>query len=311
MNATNVSMDCIFNHINSIMNNLQPAIYIPTFILGLILNLLALRVFCSFWKKQTESSIYMINLVLTDLLLLLSLPFKVYYSIHKGEGFLCLFMEFLYFANMYGSLFLIVCISLDRYIAITHPLKARIFRSPRRASMVCCCIWATVCLSSILIYSFESSDDVKCFHNMSDHKWSPPVILSVEIFGFLIPLAVMVYCTIQIIQALLKHKSQVEESAAEHVTAVWIIAANLIVFVVCFTPVHLGIFLQFMVRQHIIVDCTMKQRISLFLQVAMCLANVNCCLDAICYYFAAKEFRKKTYFRNLVKSFTVSQASTE
>ncbi|XP_067395748.1 G-protein coupled receptor 55-like [Emydura macquarii macquarii] len=308
MNASNFSMECVFGHVDIIMKYLQLVIYIPTFILGLILNFLALWVFCCSWKKWTESSVYMINLALADLLVLLSLPFRMYNSISKAQWFLCPFIESLYFVNMYGSIFLIACISLDRYIAIRHPLKARIFRSPRRAGMACCCIWVAVWLSSIPIYKFENTDRFRCFHNMSNHTWGVPVILSVEIFGFLIPLAVMVYCSVKSIQTLLKHKNQGKERA-EHVTGVWIIAANLTVFVFCFTPVHLGIFLQFMVRQHIIVDCSMKQSISLFIQVATCLANVNCCLDAICYYFAAKEFRKKTYFKDLVKPFSVTQAN--
>ncbi|CAM5164422.1 unnamed protein product [Natator depressus] len=309
MNASNFSKECDFEHADTIMKYFQMVIYIPTFILGLILNLLALWVFCCFWKKWTESSIYMINLALMDLLLLFSLPFKMYYSIQKRQWFLCTFIESLYFVTMYGSIFLIACISLDRYIAIRHPFQARIFRSPRRAGMTCCCVWVVVWLGSIPMYNLKNTDNFRCFHNMSDQTWSMPVILSVEIFGFLIPFTVMVYCSVKIIQTLLKDKNQ-QKKRAEQVTSVWIIAANLTVFMVCFTPVHVGIFLQFLVRRHIIVDCSMKQSISLFIQVAMCLANVNCCLDAICYYFTAKEFRKKTYFRDLAKPFSVSQAST-
>ncbi|KAH1165265.1 G-protein coupled receptor 55-like [Mauremys mutica] len=308
MHANNFSKECVFEHVDTIMKYLQLVIYIPTFILGLILNLLALWVFCCFWKKWTESSIYMINLALMDLLVLFSLPFKMYYSIHEGRSFLCTFMESLYFVNMYGSIFLIACISLDRYIAIRHPLKARIFRSPRRTGMICCCIWVIVWLGSIPIHNFKNTDKFSCFHNMSEETWSMPVIFSVEIFGFLIPFTVMVYCSVKIIQTLLKYNNQ-QEKRDEQVISVWIIAANLIVFMVCFTPVHLGIFLQFLVKRNIIVDCSVKQSISLFIQLAMCLANVNCCLDAICYYFAAKEFRKKTYFRDLAKPFSVSQTS--
>ncbi|XP_074860711.1 G-protein coupled receptor 55-like [Carettochelys insculpta] len=309
MNASIFSKQCYFDHIEIIMKYFELVIYIPTFIFGLILNLLALWVFCRFWKKWPESSVYMINLAFTDLLLLLSLPFKIYYSMQMGQWSLCSFMESLYFVNMYGSIFLIACISLDRYIAIKHPLKAKILRSPRRACITCCCIWVIIWLGSIPIYNFKNTDNFRCFHNMSDQTWGMSVILPVEIFGFLIPLTVMVYCSVKIIQTLLNHNHQGKRQA-DQVTIAQTIAANLIVFIVCFTPAHLGIFLQFLVRQHIIVDCTMKQSITLFVRMAMCLANVSCCLDAFCYYFAAKEFRKKTNLRDLVKSFSVAQASS-
>ncbi|XP_006258111.1 G-protein coupled receptor 55 [Alligator mississippiensis] len=309
MNTSNFK-ECSFIHVDTIIKSLQQAIYIPTFALGLILNLLALLVFCCFQKKWIESSIYMINLVLADLLLLFSLPFKMSDVKQGPQGLLCHFLESLYFVNMYGSIFIAACISFDRYFAIRHPFKARVFRSPRMAGIACFCVWVLVWLGSIPIYKSNHSGKFRCFHNMSDNTWQTSVIVSVEIFGFLIPLTVMVYCSIQIIQTLLRHKTEGKEWT-EQFACIRTIAANLIVFVVCFTPFHLGIFLQFLVRKHVIMDCNTKQHISLFIQVAMCIANINCCLDAICYYFAAKEFRKKGDFRLLIKSFTFSQGCPE
>lgn len=201
MDNNSFSKECSFDHIDTIMKSLQLVISIPTFIVGLVLNLLALRVFFS-WKKQIATSIYMINLALADLLLLFLLPFKMYYSKEEQQQLLCKFIEALYFVSMYGSIFIIVCINLDRYIAIRHSLKAKAFQSPRQAIVVCCCIWVIVWLSSIPIYDFHNNDKVKCFHNMSEQAWGIPIILAVEVFGFLIPLTLMVYCSVQIILTL-------------------------------------------------------------------------------------------------------------
>ncbi|XP_029472330.1 G-protein coupled receptor 55-like [Rhinatrema bivittatum] len=279
------------------MKYFQLVIYIPTFIIGLILNVLALWVFCYTLRKWTESSIYMMNLAISDLLLLISLPFKIYYSSHdkKGPKRLCTFVESLYFINMYGSIFIITCISLDRYVVIKHPFTAKLFRSPKTTLLICCCIWILVWLGSIPIYNFHETNNqtVKCFHKMSDKAWHASIIISLEVFGFLIPLTVMAYCSVQIIRTILRHR-EMKQGNTNHATCVYIIAANLITFVICFTPSHVGIFLQFLVRQHFIADCSIKQNISLFIQVAMCFSNINCCLDAICYYFAAKEFRART-----------------
>lgn len=40
-----------------------------------------------------------------------------------------------------------------------------------------------------------------------------------------------------------------------------------------------------------ITDCSSMTKINLFIQVTMCLSNITCCLDALCYYFAAQEAR--------------------
>ncbi|NXP22222.1 GPR55 protein, partial [Scytalopus superciliaris] len=296
---TNSSANCNFTDIDSLAETLQLGISIPTFILGLVLNVLALSVFCCSWKKQTKTSIYMINLALADILLLLSLPLKLYYSSRNASGLLCSFIESLYFVNTYGSIFIIVCITVDRYICIRHLFEGRANQSPRWAILICCFIWAVAWLCSIPMYTFQKKDSFACFHNMSDQAWSVPFIVSLEIFGFLIPLAVMIFCSAQNIWVLRNHKIQTEKKAEVN-GSLRVIIINFVVFFVCFTPVHLAIFLQCLVRHHVIEDCSLKQNISLFIQVSMIFANLNCCLDAIFYYFAVKEFRKKTCLKRAI-----------
>ncbi|NXW30760.1 GPR55 protein, partial [Phaetusa simplex] len=298
---TNSSGECNFTDIDRLAKTLQLGISIPTFILGLVLNALALSMFCCFWKKQTKTSVYMINLALADILLILSLPLKLYYSTTKAPGLLCSFIESLYFVNMYGSIFIIVCITVDRYICIKHPFEGRANQSPKWAILSCCFIWAVTWLYSSPMYIFQEKKYLKCFYNMSEQvAWSAPVIVSLEIFGFLIPLTVMVFCSAQNILILLNHKSQAKKKV-EGSGSLRVIIINLVVFLVCFTPIHLAICLQCLVRQHVIVDCSLKRSISFFIQVSMILANLNCCLDAVFYYFAAKEFREKTHLKKVIE----------
>uniref|UniRef100_H3A3A4 G protein-coupled receptor 55 n=1 Tax=Latimeria chalumnae TaxID=7897 RepID=H3A3A4_LATCH len=287
---------CNFTRVNDLVNSIQLVVYIPTFILGVTLNSLAIWVFCCFLKKWSESTIYMTNLAMADLLLLISLPFKMHFSKHPWilSKYLCSFVESLYFVNMYGSIFLITVISLDRYIAIRHPFKAKELRSKKVAICFCIGIWIFVWLGSIPVYSFhDHSPNFRCFHGISKSSWNVVLILLVEVFGFLIPTTVVVYCSIKSIQTLLD-SSLTENIKEKRKTCIRIIVANLTVFIISFTPNHLGIFLQFLVRNHIITDCVSKQNISLFVQLAMCFANVNCCLDALCYYFVTEEFREST-----------------
>ncbi|KAM6389527.1 G-protein coupled receptor 55 isoform 1-T2 [Pluvialis apricaria] len=297
---TNSSKDCNFTDIDRLAEALRLGISIPTFILGLVLNALALFVFCCFWKKQTKTSIYMINLALADVLLLLSLLLKLYYSIAKAPGLLCSFIESLYFINMYGSIFIIVCITVDRYICIRHPFEGRANQSPKWAVLICCLIWAVTWLCSTPMYFFAKKNDFKCFNNMSEQAWSIPFIVSVEVIGFLIPLVLMVFCSAQNILILLNHKRQPKKKV-EGSGSLRVIIINLVVFLVCFTPFHLAICLQCLVKHDVIQDCSLKQNISLFIQVSMVLANLNCCLDAIFYYFAAKEFREKTHLKKVIE----------
>ncbi|XP_066566518.1 G-protein coupled receptor 55 [Amia ocellicauda] len=307
--------NCSFKEVNDFMSSIYLVIYIPTFVVGLILNSLALVVFCVMLKKWTESTIYMTNLALMDLLLLLPLPFKMHASMNKWSSdkkTACSFLESLYFVSMYGSIFTIMCISVDRYIGIKHPFKAKVLRSPKKALIVCIVIWVAVWAGTAPVYGFHSeqepgADVFRCFHGFSKDSWSIPVILNLEIIGFLIPMLVMVFCTIQIIITLKKSEQNRENSQA----GIRIIYANLFVFLVSFTPSHLGIFLQFLVRRDFIEDCSSKLNISLFVQVTMCLANVTCCLDAICYYFITKEIRSTSGSFRRSRSHRINSTTTE
>ncbi|XP_048836517.1 G-protein coupled receptor 55 isoform X2 [Brienomyrus brachyistius] len=274
------------------MTSLQLVIYIPIFVFGLLLNTTALVVFYVLLKKWTETTIYMTNLASMDLLLLFSLPFKMHATTNKwavNKKLFCSFLESLHFVSMYGSIYTIMCISIDRYISIKLPIQARTLRSPRMARVVCLLIWVLVLSATVPVYKFHNvtGTEFRCFHGFSDDSWNPMLIASVEVFGFLLPALVLVVCSVQIIHTLKKS----QECSAKSQACARIIYSSLFAFLVPFTPSHLGIFLQFLVRQGSIIDCTTKTQISLYMQVTMCLANITCCLDAVCYYFMTREIR--------------------
>ncbi|XP_069830345.1 G-protein coupled receptor 55-like [Dendropsophus ebraccatus] len=279
------------------MNIIQLSIYIPTIIIGFILNLFALWIFCFSMKKHTEASIYLLNLALLDFCLVLSLPIRLHFSQSNiiVSGRTCSFLESLYFTNMYGSIYTIMFISVDRYIAIKHPFLSKLLRSPKKTLCICGFIWVFVWTVALCTFNFR--DDVRhggCFHNMSDDIWSTRIIVPLEVFGFLIPMMVMLLCSIQIIRTLLVPTSSSSvQCEASKANVIRIILSNLLVFLLSFSLSHIGIFLQFLVRKNVISNCLTKKHISLFVQVALCIANINCCLDAITYYFMGKEFRSK------------------
>ncbi|XP_075720056.1 G-protein coupled receptor 55-like [Rhinoderma darwinii] len=278
------------------MNIIQFSIYIPTIIIGFILNIFALWIFCFSVKKHTEASIYLLNLALLDFCLVLSLPIRLHFSQSNitVNRRMCSFLESLYFTNIYGSIYTIMFISVDRFIAIKHPFLSRLLRSPQKTLFICIFIWVLVWTVALCTFNFQN--DLRhgsCFHNMSDDIWSTHIIVPLEVFGFLIPMTVMLYCSIQIIRTLLVPVSSSVLCKESKVNVIRIIISNFVVFLISFSLSHIGIFLQFLVRKNVISNCLVKKHISLFVQVALCIANINCCLDAITYYFMGKEFRNK------------------
>ncbi|XP_035526020.1 G-protein coupled receptor 55, partial [Morone saxatilis] len=304
--SNTMASNCSFPYVDSVMGYMELIIYVPTFIIGLILNVAALFVFCVFLRKWTESTIYMTSLALMDVLLLFLLPFKMYATHHRWSAYLqpfCSALESLYFVGIYGSIYTIMCIAVDRWVAICHPFEAKQLRSPKVALGTCLAVWVVVLAVIFLTMSgFREAGqkNFHCFHTFSTKGWSPAVIISLLLFGFLVPVLVLVFCSVQTICALQQSGQHSPKSQA----CVKIIYSSLSAFLVPFTPSHLGILLQFLVHQKVIQDCSIMGHISLFLQLSLCLSNITCCLDALCYYFIAHEVRSP---RNSFRLSMISQ----
>lgn len=242
--------NCSFEEVDHLMKYLELVIYVPIFVCGLILNTAALLVFCLFLRKWSESVIYMSSLALMDLLLLFLLPFKMHATSNPWPAHLqplCSVLESLYFVGIYGSIYTILSIAVDRWLAICHPFRAKQLRSPRAALLACGGVWL-VMLGVIFPTSYRFREpgemDFHCFHRLSEKVWSPVVIVCLLVFGFLGPSLVLVYCSLQIIWAL----QQSGQSSPQSRACLKIIYSGLSAFLLPFTPSHLAILLQFLVR---------------------------------------------------------------
>ncbi|NXQ57288.1 GPR35 protein, partial [Anthoscopus minutus] len=274
-----------------IFSLVQLCVYSPVLVLGLTMNVLALWVFCCKLSKWTETRVYMVNLAMADCLLLFTLPFKTLSQFQhlKVDGW-CLVLEGGYFMNRFISIGIITIISTDRYLAIKYPLRSKALRSPLKAAFASGLLWIVIICEISLIKSFEDRrEDEFCFEKSSV---TPSVItLCAIITGFFIPLLILSYCSVQIIAELRRKKK--ENCHNEKLTrkAVYIVSANMAVFIICFLPLYLGHLLRF-IMDSISSDCSAIQSINNFVHFSSILANTNCCLDAICYYFVNKEFKE-------------------
>ncbi|KFQ88444.1 G-protein coupled receptor 35, partial [Phoenicopterus ruber ruber] len=269
----------------------QLCIYIPVLLLGVLLNVLALWVFCCKLSNWTETRVYMVNLAVADCLLLFTLPFKTLMQFHQLKvGRWCLVLEGGYFMNRLMSIGIITVVAADRYLAIKYPLKAKVLRSPLKAALACGFLWIVIiCVMSLIKQLEDRGQDELCFEKSSV---KPSVItLCAIIVGFFIPLIVLSYCSIQVIAELRRKKNENCHKEKLIRKAVYIVSANMAVFIVCFLPLYLGHLLRF-VMDSISSNCSAIQKVNNFVHLASVLANMNCCLDAVCYYFVNKEFKE-------------------
>ncbi|XP_053807733.1 G-protein coupled receptor 35-like [Vidua chalybeata] len=264
------------------------ALYSLIFFFGALFNVLAFWVFSCKMKKWTETKVYVMNLVFADFSVICTLPSMVYLLWNKSaRGELCQFTETMYFINMLVSIYIISFISIDRYIAIKHPLKARTFRSPSKAALLCGLLWVLVIVSAIIQLWHKHA--ALCFQTYTP---TPAALSLLAIFFvFTLPLAILTFCSVEVIRNLKKHLNMNSPEEKSIQKAVHIIYANLIVFLICFLPAYLGLLARFIMERvgsTCFLLCVMKNLSS----VMRCIATSNCCLDSVCYYFVTKEFQE-------------------
>ncbi|NXN96162.1 GPR35 protein, partial [Rhinopomastus cyanomelas] len=267
----------------------QLIVYIPVLSLGIPLNAIAFWVFCFKLKRWTETRVYMINLVVADSFLLLSLPFVIYFTMYNHPiDQLCSTILHIYFTNMPMSILIITLIAIDRYIAIKLPLKAKIIRSPLKSACACVFLWIILIINSHLHQKMYKRKEAFCLKKQSIQP-DYLALFSVIIWYF-IPLGIVIFCSVQVITCLKKKMATSSHETRLLQKAIHVITVNLCVFIICFSPLYLTLLWRFVIE--VAKACFLLSEVTVSIQICACLANCNCCLDAFCYYFAAKEFQE-------------------
>ncbi|XP_035768173.1 G-protein coupled receptor 20-like [Neolamprologus brichardi] len=198
------------------------------FLVGMVLNIVALYVFCFRTKQKTTSVIYTINLAVSDLLVNLSLPTRILLYYSGGACITCSYLHiFSYFVNMYCSILFLTCICVDRYLAIVQAEASRRWRNSSVAKCVCISVWL---FAIVVTYSFLSTAFQHTGCCLSK-------LLFLTIFEFFLPLVIIVVFTLRIMWALTDRRLM-QQSRDRRRRAVQLLTTVLIIFTVCFTPFH-------------------------------------------------------------------------
>ncbi|XP_026993098.1 G-protein coupled receptor 55 [Tachysurus fulvidraco] len=265
--------------------------YTLVFILGLVLNSSALWCFKR-TPQWTDTHIYMLNLLLADFLLTLFLPFRIVETFCPMTlTNFCSFLICVHYTNMYASIFTITTISVHRYVVVRSPIRNKScgtseVKRKKIAVLTCVFNWLIVIILCITFSPNMKPEKLKtCYDRKDNEKMSIKFLLVLEILGYLLPMIIIMTCSIQAIRAVLKSLKDIRQHAQEEIidkrkNVIAIITANMIVFIVCFTPIHAGYLLRYILDEGTIRN---------FYHVSEWLATTNCCLDSIGYYFLLKK----------------------
>ncbi|CAJ1072020.1 G-protein coupled receptor 35-like [Xyrichtys novacula] len=257
--------------------------YCPVFLFGLLVNAAALWASIAKRASWTDTHIYILNLIATDSALLVFLPFRIYDAFSPlTKSVLCTYLINIHYSNMYASIYTFTAISVHRYLAVRFPMRAKSWRRKKVAAfVVCLAIWVTV-VSLCLIFQENSPDKLQCcFERCKDQRLTFKFAVMLVCGGFLAPLLIIVFCTSQIIFILLKDTAKSEERK----NTISIVTANMVVFIICFTPIHTRFAFHLFSEKS---GTWLSEE--LYLSLSEWIASTNCCFDSVSYYFLLKRF---------------------
>ncbi|XP_030600911.1 P2Y purinoceptor 2 isoform X2 [Archocentrus centrarchus] len=251
---------------------LLPVSYTLVFVIGLALNATALYVIVFRTKRWKPSTIYMFNLTVCDTLYIFTLPFLIFYYADKNdwpfsEPF-CKFIRFLFYANLYGSILFLSCISLHRFVGICYPVRSLSWVSVRQARLVSVVVWTCVlfCQAPVLYFSRTSL----MVRKLLEPGWGFEGRTEEERGGL----------TAQ----RFKQKS------------VKMIIIVLAAFMLCFLPFHLTRSLHYIFRylrqvNPAQISCNLLNSSNVAYKITRPLASANSCVDPILYFLAGQDAR--------------------
>lgn len=233
----------------------------------------------------------------------LSLPLRIYYYLNETWPFshpLCMICFYLKYVNMYASIYFLVWISVRRCQLIMRPLNYN--SSKEKGDLLRCVVgWLIVCLACLafpwLREPSSNSSTNECFSELPMRNISAPAVwillILAELLGFIIPLVVVVACSILTALSLRTVTTEGVPDCGEKRRALKMVLCCAIVFLLCFAPYHITMPLDFLVKLNILKECSIRNLIQRSHIITLCLASLNCSLDPLMYYFTSDEFRRR------------------
>ncbi|XP_067248671.1 C-C chemokine receptor type 2-like [Chanodichthys erythropterus] len=270
-----------------------PTLYSIVFIIGFIGNGLVVWVLIRYRQKSNMTDVCLFNLALSDLLFLVSLPFWAHGAIDEWifGKFMCHTITGLFTIGLYGSIFFMVLMTLDRYVVIVHAhsILSR-NRSPKMGLILASFVWILSLLASLpnIIFAKEDSKiNVKsCGSDFPEGTaWMSFTYLQMNLLSLIIPLIIMSFCYSRIIPTLLSIKSQKRHKVIRLILAV------VAVYFIFWTPYNIVMFLMFLQGKGYLFTCKMHSNLNLAMQWVETIALSHCCLNPIIYAFAGQKFR--------------------
>ncbi|XP_046544813.1 galanin receptor 2a-like [Haliotis rubra] len=292
-------------------NILLTAVYVPVFVMALVGNLLILTIVLSNTSMKTMTNLLLLNLAMADLsVCLICVPMAVGQAVYKvwiyGE-FMCKITTFLQGVTVCASVFTIAVLSLDRLLAIRHPMIFKRISNCKMAAKMISIIWVISfgVMSPLLVYRKTDREEIIpgqtfhfCHEDWPDDLHRQVYDASLFFIVYIIP-GTGICISYGLIgkqlwtedENLKRCESEISRGMSQRIMAgrkrvAKMLIALAIVFAICWLPYYIvSLYLDFQTEEE-------PTDFLVILPFSIFLGHTNSALNPILYFYTSKSFRK-------------------
>lgn len=276
-------------------------LYSVVLAVGLPANLLTVYLTWLQVRRKNVLGVYLWSLTLCDLTYLGTLPLWANY-VSEGHRWpwssaACKLTGYIFFNNMYISIFLLCCISCDRYVAVVYSVESRALRRQRFAFLITFAIVLLVAFGHIPVFTMREGavdeGDRRCFEPSQSSAMVTGFNYARFVVGFLIPLLVLVV-TNRGIMANVQRSTGLCQEQKKHIR--WLAVAVVVLFLVCFAPYHIILLVRAVIFHFPQLEdgtCLFETTMYTPYTISLGLSTVNSAVNPILYVLSSDNIRKE------------------
>ncbi|NXK45961.1 MTLR protein, partial [Chauna torquata] len=301
------------------------AVCVGLFVVGVAGNVLTVLVICGHRDMKTTTNLCLGSMAVSDLLILLGLPFDLYCLWRSRPWIfgqlLCRLSHYLSEGCTYCTILHITALTVERYLDICFPLKAKVVVTKRRVKAVIGALWAFALLLAGPFFSLVGMEQPDNRTDFSRECKPTSQALESGLLGitfwvttsyFVLPVVCLNVLYSCIGRELWRNKGRLRGPSTAlrergHRQTIKILGVVVLAFIICWLPFHIG---------RIIFINTRDTRMMLFSQYfnifALQLFYLSASISPVFYNLISKKYRAAVYklllpHRSTERAFTITR----
>ncbi|XP_029317325.1 growth hormone secretagogue receptor a isoform X2 [Cottoperca gobio] len=217
------------------------------FLVGVTGNVMTILVVSKYRDMRTTTNLYLCSMAVSDLLIFLCMPLDLYrmwrYRPWRFGAALCKLFQFVSESCTYSTILSITALSVERYLAICFPLRAKALVTKRRVRALILLLWTVSLMSAGPVFVMVGVECDSMWPNfsaaMNETGFSPEAGDTRELLYSLIGRRLWQRHRETNISSRVAHRDKSNRQTIKMLVVV------VLAFVLCWLPFHVGRYLQF------------------------------------------------------------------